>query len=120
MEDMTTPNQKVNETPYTSPCKMGGGGEYFKEGMRVMFFNIENVDLPAFAVGKLGNRLDPTTQTFNVVWENPTLDPWEEYEGYFNKNPLILHPERVRNEIQVREAVHEARLLLLIYNTIKY
>jgi hypothetical protein len=112
MENMTTPNQKVNETPYTSPCKMGGRGEYFKEGMRVMFFNIENVDLPAFAVGKLGNKLDPITPTFNIVWEKPNIDPWEEHEGYFNKNPLILHPDRVQNKILVWEVVHEARLLV--------
>jgi hypothetical protein len=91
---------------------MGGGGEYFKEGMKVMFFNIENVDLPAFAIGKLGNKLDPNTPTFNVVWEKPNIDPWDEHEGYFDKNPLILHPDRVKNEIVVREAVHEARLLI--------
>lgn len=109
---MTTPNQKTNETPYTSPCKVGGGGVYFEEGMRVMFVNIENVDLPAFAIGKLGNRLDPTTPTFNVIWETPNVDPWDEREGYYNKNPLILHPDQVKNEIMVREAVHEARLLM--------
>jgi hypothetical protein len=71
--NMTTPNRKVNETQYTSPCKIGGGGEYFREGMRVMFFNIRNVDLPAFAVGVLGNRVDPNTPAFNVTWENPIV-----------------------------------------------
>ncbi len=111
-EIMTTPNQKMSETPYTSPCKVGGGGEYFEEGMRVMFFNIANVDLPAFAVGKLDNRLDPNVPTFNVVWEQPSLDPWDQHEEDFDNEPLILHPDRIQNEIQVREIVHEARLLM--------
>ncbi len=109
---MTTPNKQVNEAPYTSPCKMGGGGEYFKEGMKAMFFNIRNVDLPAFAVGVLSNKLDLNTPTFNVIWDKPTVDPWDEHEGYFDNNPLILHPDRVQYEIKVREAVHEARLIM--------
>jgi hypothetical protein len=109
---MTTPIQKKNENLYTSPCKMGSGGKYFQEGMRVMFFNIENVDVPAFAIGKLGKRLDPNIPRFDISWEEPMVKPWEEYEEYFNNNPLILHPDRMQSEIKVREAVHEAQLLM--------
>ena len=77
-----------------------------------MFFNIENVDVPAFAIVKLGKRLDPDIPRFDISWEEPMVKPWEEYEEYFNNNPLILHPDRMQFEIKVREAIHEARLLM--------
>ena len=99
------------ETPYQSPCKVGGTTEYFEEGMKVMFHNNTNVDMPAFAIGTLEECLDDDRRKFKITWETKGVDPWEDYQEHFNNVPFIIHPDRKDQEIIFRELVHQTRLL---------
>ena len=102
----------TNDTTMPSPVKLTK--PIYKEGMRVMFVNTINFRLPAFAIGTLGTRKDPSeeppTVTFNMEWDVPPPSD-AAFNDYFDEDALILDDLDRDDEIDVRELVHESRLV---------
>ena len=102
----------TNDTTMPSPVKLTK--PIYKEGMRVMFVNTINFRIPAFAIGTLGTRKDhneePPTVTFNMEWDVPPPSD-AAFNDYFDEDALILDDLDRDDEIDVRELVHESRLV---------
>ena len=101
-----------NETPIQSPVKLTK--PIYKEGMRVMYVNTINFRLPAFATGILGSKKETSEEDsvviVNIQWEDPPPSD-AALEEYFDEDPLILDDLDKDDEIDVRELVHESRLV---------
>ena len=102
----------IDETMTLSPVKLTK--TIYKEGMRVMFVNTINFRIQAFAVGTLGRKKDPSeeppTITFDMEWEDPPPSD-AALNDYFDNEPLILDDLDRDDEIDVRDLVHESRLV---------